>query len=58
MNYQEMRNVSDMLKGNINRMFVTDNLTELCDMYAFAKERLELLFKENCKRIIEQNNDK
>ena len=58
MNYQEMRNVSDMLNGNINRMFVSDNLTELCDMYAFAKERLESLFKENCKRIIEQNNNK
>lgn len=55
MNYQEMRNEKDMLEGNINRMFVTDNIDELCSMYMLAKERLDTLFRENCKRIIEKN---
>lgn len=55
MNYQEMHNEKDMLEGNINRMFVTDNIDELCNMYMFAKERLDTLFRENCKRIIEKN---
>ena len=55
MNYQEMRNEKDMLEGNINRMFVTDDMDELCSMYMFAKERLDTLFRENCKRIIEKN---
>lgn len=55
MNYQEMRNEKDMLEGNINRMFVTDNIDELCSMYILAKERLDTLFRENCKRIIEKN---
>lgn len=52
MNYQEMTNEKDMLIGNINRMFVTKDIDELCSMYIFAKERLDILFKENCKRII------
>ena len=57
MNYQEMRNEKDMMEGNINRMFVTYDLDELCNMYAFAKERLDVLFKENCKRIINRNGN-
>lgn len=56
MSYQEMINERDMMDGNINRMFVTDNIEELCSMYIFAQERLEILFKENCKRIIRQND--
>ena len=56
MSYQEMINERDMMNGNINRMFVTDNIEELCSMYIFAQERLEILFKENCKRIIRQND--
>ena len=51
MTYQEMRNEKDMLEGNINRMFVTDDIEELFNMYVRAKERLDVLFKENCKRV-------
>lgn len=57
MTYQEMRNEKDMLEGNINRMFVTNDLDELCSMYVFAQERLTVLFKENCKRIINKNDN-
>lgn len=57
MNYQEMRNEKDMLVGNINRMFVTDDIDELCSMFVFAKERLDVLFKENCRRVINQNDN-
>ena len=57
MNYQEMCNEKDMLEGNINRMFVADNITEVCSMYVFAQERLKRLYKENCKRVIENNKN-
>ena len=57
MNYQEMKNEKDMLEGNINRMFVADDIVEVCSMYVFAQERLKKIYKENCKRIIEKNKD-
>ena len=57
MNYQEMRNEKDMIEGNINRMFITYDIDELCSMYVSAKERLDVLFKENCRRIINRNDN-
>ena len=57
MNYKEMCTEKDMLEGNINRMFVTNDIEEVCNMYVFAKERLDVLFKENCKRITEKNTE-
>ena len=30
-----------MLKGNVNRMFLTDEVAELVKMYEFAQKRLE-----------------
>lgn len=44
----------DMLKGNINRMFLTDDTTELNDMYKFSKKRIEMIFEYNCDRILRQ----
>ena len=41
----------DMLKGNINRMFLTDDTAELNDMYKFSKKRIEMIFEYNCDRI-------
>ncbi len=41
MNVQEAYIEYDMLKGNINRMFVTDDIKELARMHEFAKNRLE-----------------
>ena len=55
MNRQEMINEKDMLNGNINRMFVTDNFAELCSMYEYACKRLEKLFNANYDRITVKN---
>lgn len=41
MDEQEARNELDMLRGNLNRMFLTDDVRELLVMYEFAKKRLE-----------------
>lgn len=54
MNYQEMKNERDMMDGNINRMFVTNNFAELCSMYEYAHKRLEALFNANYERIYEE----
>lgn len=41
----------DMLKGNINRMCVTDDLIEFARMYYFAKKRIDTIFEINFERI-------
>ena len=41
----------DMLKGNINRMFVTDDIKELACMHEFAKKRLEELYEYHYARL-------
>ena len=43
---KELMNEADMLKGNINRMVVTDDKNELINMYSFALRRLEKIFRE------------
>lgn len=39
----EIRNLSDMLKGNINRMCVTDDLVDLYDNARYAFEKITRL---------------
>ncbi len=51
MDYQEVHNEYDMLKGNINRMFLTDDAAELVKMYEFAQKRLERIRDYHVKRI-------
>jgi hypothetical protein len=46
MTHKELMNEADMLKGNINRMMVTDDNMELLTMYAFALERLSKIYRE------------
>ena len=46
MTHKELLNEADMLKGNINRMMVTDDKNELLKMYAFALERLGKIYVE------------
>jgi hypothetical protein len=38
-------NEYDMLKGNINRMFVCDTKEEFNTQYAYAKGRIEIIYK-------------
>lgn len=45
MNYKDkMNNEYDMLIGNINRMFVTDDLNELNNMFTFAIKRIVAIY--------------
>ena len=46
MTHKELMNEADSLKGNINRMMVTDDNFELLNMYAFALERLSKIYIE------------
>lgn len=50
----------DMLRGNLNRMFVTDSTDELMKMYAWAVRRLELIRRYNTARLArrEKQNDR
>ena len=41
----------DMLKGNLNRMFLTDDVAELHVMHEFAKKRIEELFDYHYVRL-------
>lgn len=52
-NYISIKNEYDMLKGNINRMFVSDDIDEVISMYEFAKKRLERIFSANHERVLE-----
>ena len=46
--YNKLSNEHDMLNGNINRMFVTDDYGEFEAMYSFAKSRIEKIYAELC----------
>ncbi len=41
----------DMLEGNINRMMITNNETELEQMYVVAINRINKLYDYNLNRI-------
>ena len=45
----------DMLRGNINRMMVTNDHEELLTQFAYAHDRLGKLFWANRKRINMEN---
>lgn len=59
MTHEELMDEADMLKGNINRMMVTDDKNELMNMYSFALRRLEKIYKERvyvlCEVEMESN---
>ena len=43
--FQMLMNECDMLKGNINRMMVTNDKKELRQMYEWAERRLQKIHK-------------
>lgn len=49
--YQDFRNEIDMLNGNIARICVTDNLSELDSMFSYAMKRLNSIVDYKCKKI-------
>ena len=45
-------NEYDMLKGNINRMFVTDDKDEFFKMYDYAMIRLKRIYDFHFDRLV------
>ena len=45
-------NEEDMLKGNINRMCVTDSLKELFKMYDVSLKRISRIYNTNLDRLL------
>ena len=58
MNMQKVYNEMDMLKGNINRMCVTDDQEELFKMYAFACLRLNKIYNLNSEKLRERYSER
>lgn len=56
MTKQELDIMIDDLKGNINRMCVTDDEKDLLRMFDFAHTRLYFIRDYNVKRIELENN--
>ena len=50
---QKIRVQEDLLKGNINRMCVTDDIGELDSMALHARERIKIIQQINYKRLTE-----
>lgn len=49
---EELDNEIDLLEGNINRMCVTTNLVELCDMAMWAQKRIENIYDYNKQKLL------
>lgn len=54
MNRQKLEIEIDMLRGNINRMCVTDDDVELESMQQWAKKRIDRIYLHNHQRLREQ----
>lgn len=52
-----IRNEEDMLKGNINRMCVTDSLKELYSMYDFALKRISRIYNINLEKFLKDDSE-
>ena len=51
MSEQDFNTELAMLQGNINRMSVTKNITELNDMWIFAIERLKKVYEHRYEQL-------
>ena len=56
-NREEMLGEIDMLRGNINRICVSDDVEEISQMYHFALTRLEEIMKYNVRRVVERKKN-
>lgn len=54
LDYNERRNIRDMIDGSLNRIMVTDDKEELLTMIASVNYRMSLLAKDTMRRIDEQ----
>lgn len=51
MTRKEIFNESDLLRGGINRMFLTDDPEELEQMHECSKKSIEKIYKYNYERL-------
>lgn len=56
-NREEMLGEVDMLRGNINRICVSDDVEEISQMYHYALTRLEEIMKYNVRRVVERKKN-
>ena len=56
-NREEMLGEIDMLRGNINRICVSDDVEEISQMYHYALTRLEEIMKYNVRRDVERKKN-
>lgn len=54
LDYNQRRNIRDMIDGSLNRIMVTDDKEELLTMIASVNYRISLLAKDTMRRIDEQ----
>lgn len=54
----DVHNEKDMLKGNISRMCVTDDIKELNDMYKYALNRVANIYAVNNIRLKQKGTKK
>ena len=54
----KINQLEDSLKGNINRMCVTDKQEELESMYHWAKKRVSEIYFMNLSRLINIREEK
>lgn len=50
---EQQYTTNDILRSIINRMYVTDNIEDLKEMYRIAKDKITVICKENVNRINE-----
>lgn len=55
--YYKARNERDMLNGNMNRLFVSDDIDEIIQMYLVAKYRISLIYHYRLKMCEERNKN-
>lgn len=51
MDEKEVNIEYDMLQGNLNRMFLTNDVKELVVMYEFAQKRIQRIYEYHCARL-------
>jgi len=56
-NYNEMYNLVDMLRGEINRMCITDDMKELDNLRLCADLNISKLFDMNVQRLEEEKHE-
>lgn len=48
----------DLLKGNINRIMVTDDIKEIREMYNWACKRLNTIYIERVNKLLDETEDR